>query len=108
MPVSAFSRARETAGPYPGTFIATGHWADRIVVIGSRQVIEWGFKERFTITSGASRVSGTIEGGGYGFFGCTEFGPEILQYTSNFGSGTADIEMIQKGKGNFNETLDAM
>jgi hypothetical protein len=105
-PSLRFHAHGKAAGPYPGTFIASGHWAAGIVFIGTRQVFEWDFKEKFTITSGASRVSGTIKGGSYGLFGCTWFGPETLRYTSNYGDGNADIQIIEKG--DFSETLDGL
>lgn len=103
----------KATGPYPGTFVAKGRWGDSVVIISQQGVIAWDFYETFTITSGASKVSGNIHGGGLAgsppaFLACPSFGPDSLQYASNYGSGTADIELIQKGNGNFSETLDAM
>ena len=103
------------AGPYPGTFLASGNWKIRFYAIQGGLIGFWFFYERFTITSGSSKISGTIKGRGEGSEGshqffptCESLGPSNMQYTSNSGSGNADIEIIQKGKGDFSETLDGL
>jgi hypothetical protein len=88
------------AGPYPGAFTANGTWGFNC--FESRCFL--GVNERFTIMSGASKVSGTITGNAAsGFPTCTSFGPASEQYTSNHGEGNADIQIIEKG--DFSETL---
>ncbi|MGB8967136.1 MAG: hypothetical protein WCB99_16025 [Candidatus Cybelea sp.] len=104
-----FSHAHGKAtGPYPGTFTASGGWGISEIISGNKIDLFWGFSERFIITSGASKISGTIEGMSdeNPFPGCTSFGPETLQYTSNYGDGNADIQIIEKG--DFSETLDGL
>jgi hypothetical protein len=101
-----FSHAYGKAtGPYPGTFTASGHWGVSELVINGSVDFFWGFSERFIITSGASKISGTIGGTSdeSSFPSCTSFGPQTLQYTSTYGEGNADIQIIEKG--DFSETL---
>jgi hypothetical protein len=101
-----FSQAHGKAtGPYPGTFTASGQWGVSELVINGSVDFFWGFSERFIITSGASKISGTIGGMSdeKSFPSCTSFGPQTLQYTSNYGDGNADIQIIEKG--DFSETL---
>ncbi len=96
-------------GPYTGTFIASGHW-----IFTYEYPLEfWALAGDFTITSGSSKVSGTITGRGSlsppraKGSRCKSFGPKHnLQYTSNHGSGDAKIKIIQEG--DFSETLDAL
>jgi hypothetical protein len=106
-----FSVARgKAAGPYPGTFTATGRWKINSMIISSQFIEIWIFSEDFSITSGASTISGTIKEGptdeGSPYPTCTSFGPETSQYTSNYGSGDASIEIIKLG--DFNEALDGL
>ena len=67
----------------------------------------WGFSERFIITSGASKVSGTIEGmsGDNPFPSCT-FRPPDVAIQSNNGDGNADVQIVEQG--DFSETLDGL
>lgn len=90
-------------GPNPGTFTAHGHWGFEYE-FGSEF---WQLVEDFTITSGASTISGTIQGGGPGggsapFPTCTLFGPEMASY----GNGNAYIKRIKQG--GFRETLSGL
>jgi hypothetical protein len=94
----------KATGPYPGTFTANGTWG----ITCFQKLCYWGVNERFIITSGPSKVSGTITGnptsGSAGT--CKAFGPASQQYTSNHGDGNADIQIIKKG--DFSETLDGL
>ena len=104
-----FSHAQGKAtGPYPGTFTASGQWGVSELIYNGKEKFFWGFSERFIITSGASKVSGTIEGmsSENPFPSCTSFGPQALQYTSNYGDGNAHVQIIEKG--DFSETLDGL
>jgi hypothetical protein len=102
-----FSHAHGKAtGPYPGTFTASGQWGVSEIIVNGSQFFYSTFSESFIITSGASKVSGTIEGTPSGFLSCKSFGPKTLQYTSNYGDGNADIQIIKKGE--FSETLDGL
>ena len=104
-----FSHAHGKAtGPYPGTFTASGQWGVSELIYNGREKLFWGFSERFIITSGASKVSGTIEGmsSDNPFPSCTSFGPQTLQYTSNYGDGNADVQIVEQG--DFSETLDGL
>jgi hypothetical protein len=108
---SDFSVARgKASGPYPGTFTATGRWKINTLIISSQFFEIWTFSEDFSITSGASKISGTIKEGisdeGSPFPTCTSFGPQTSQYTSNYGSGDASIEIIKAG--DFSESLDGL
>jgi hypothetical protein len=103
----------KAAGTYSGTFTASGHWGFSYEFIQSGVLEFWDLAEKFTITSGASTVSGTIRGAGAGggsapFPTCTSFGPVTynLQYASNFGDGNADTQIIKQG--DFGETLDGL
>ena len=99
----------KATGPYPGTFIASGTWSFVILNLGGHQLPQWAFDETFTITSGASKVSGTMsdtDNSQLEKFSCTSLGPDASQYTSNYGDGNADIQIIEKG--DFSETLDGL
>ena len=102
-PGGAFSVRRGTrtaSGPYPGTFTAHGYFG-----VVPHHAPAWYFSESFAIRSGTSKISGTISGGGNrnGPVGCDKFGSARLRYTSNHGSGDAQITIIQRG--DFSETL---
>ena len=96
-----FSTSGAATGPYPGTFTAAGTW-------GVNQLEQASFDESFTITSGASTISGGMSirpdiSNGLALT-CMTFGPAVLRYTSSIANGRAKIETIQKG-GDFDELL---
>ena len=99
-----FHALGKAAGPYPGTFSANGTWGASCF----EKLCFWGVNERFTIMSGASKVSGMITGNASDSarISCRSFGPASQQYTSNYGDGNADIQIIEKG--DFSETLDSL
>jgi hypothetical protein len=108
-------RVRGTAaGPYSGTFIATGSWASQSGVVqpcGRHEnciiifpVQTWDFKEDFTITSGSSAITGHITGSGLGDpFSCTAVSNLVLSYSTLTASGKANVKSITQG--DFRETL---
>ncbi len=108
-------RVRGTAaGPYRGTFIATGSWGSYFemqqcgphenCIIGSPFPV-WSFEEDFTITSGSTEISGRITGSGIGDgpFSRTVVSNVKLPYSSSIAKGNANIESIAHG--DFQETL---
>lgn len=94
------SGTRTASGPYPGKFTAHGYFT-----IVPHHAPAWYFSESLKIKSGTSTIAVTILGGGNrnGPVGCDKFGPARLHYTSNHGSGDAQITIIQRGE--FSETL---
>ncbi len=102
--VAQFSTSGAAAGPYPGTFKATGSWYD---TFSNKLGFRWHFKESFTITSGHSTISGTISkhrgGEGVGPMDCHHFGPApkkrgLTFVSRSLGSrGLATVGDIKKG-----------
>lgn len=96
----------EATGPYNGTFVASGHWEYKYEF----PLALWDLVENFTITSGTSTLSGTVRGGGGTgpFPTCTSFGPITygLQYTTNYASGNAQVQIIEPH--DFGETLEGL
>jgi hypothetical protein len=78
----------KATGPYPGTFTASGGYEQQ------EEYPFYSFGESFTITSGASQITGSISyrvSSGY-------------QYTSSVGNGTAEVNVGR----HINEVLNGL
>lgn len=99
---TSFSAHGNATGPYPGTFTASGSWT---ISFNSVHQPFWTFAETFTITTGSSMISGTMNKIGFSYlpFSCTVVENLAVPYTSGSVSGNALINIIQKQ--DFSETL---
>jgi hypothetical protein len=102
---TSFSAHGNATGTYPGTFTAIGYWA---AYDGRTGTGEWILNETFYITSGSSKINGTVLAPGlYGPpFSCKVVKNLTVPYTSGSLSGNALINIIQKR--DFSETFDGM
>jgi hypothetical protein len=100
---TSFSAHGNATGPYPGTFTASGSWAE---YYGHGGPEVWSFSETFAITSGSSTISGTAGRPGFNTLSCTVLKNLTVPYTSGSVSGNALINIIQKQ--DFSETLDGL
>jgi hypothetical protein len=81
---------RIARGPYPGTFTARGNWESELSSYPFCLGGCWSFSERFTITSGATKISGSISASGTGATFMPI--PGVYQYTTTNGySGNVEI-----------------
>lgn len=95
---------RIARGLYPGTFTAKGTWTSEMTSIPRCPAGCWTFSESFTITSGATRIVGSISASGKGetFIPI----PGIYQYTTKNGySGNVKISGLVR---RFRETFYGM
>jgi hypothetical protein len=100
-----FGAHGNATGPYPGIFTASGGWT-----ISSNSVHQpfWTFAETFTITTGSSTISGTMNKIGFSYlpFTCTVVENLTVPYTIGSVSGNAVISIIQKQ--DFSERLHGL
>jgi hypothetical protein len=94
-----FTASGITTGPYPGTFRAAGHWT-----VNAPKLSVWRFGESFTIKSGTSTISGSINHGPptIGGLSCQAFNRNDLRYKAGGGSGPATANIYE---GYLSETL---
>ena len=102
---TGFSAGGKAKGPFPGTFTAGGFWSGGCNIIHQCSSL---FDETFTITSGSSTISGTMQTFDlYGLlFTCRVVQNLTVPYTSGSVSGNALINVIQKK--DFSEALDGL
>lgn len=86
-----FRASGKAVGPYPGTFFARNKWHERCGSFGGYYGCSWTFTQDFIISSGASKIKGTIEAEGSGSFPI----PGVYQYTTKNGySGNVKIQSL--------------
>jgi hypothetical protein len=100
-----FSAHGNATGTYPGTFTASGVCAAYYKRTGND---EWTLLETFAITSGSSKINGTIHAMSLMGppFSCKVVKNLTVPYTSGSVSGNALINIIQKR--DFSETFDGL
>ena len=101
-----FHARGRAVGPYPGTFVV--HCQSSWFKFSLKEW--WTFQEHFTIRSGGSKISGTIEADGSG--GESIPLPGVYQYTTKNGySGNVTIKSLAQFFGpdaDFREAFDGM
>lgn len=89
-----FSAHGNATGPYPGTFTASGLWN---FSYNMHHQPSWVFAETFTITTGSSTISGSMNDIGFNYlpFSCTVVKHLTVPYTSGSVTGNAKIHIRQ-------------